>query len=50
MRNDLDLKQIRQGCLNFDFLVPENVSEELFKLCKEDKKEMSRQSIIITET
>ena len=43
----LNLKQIRQGCLNFDFLVPESCRENLFKLSEENKEELSKQIVII---
>ena len=48
-RARLNLKQIRQGCLEFDFLVPENSREQLFRLSEQDKKEMSALSITFIE-
>lgn len=47
--SQLHLVEIRKGCLNFDFSVPECVVQRVFNLPEEDKKRMFKDSLVFIE-
>lgn len=45
-RAQLSIKQIREGCFNFDLLLPEHGRKHIFQLSKEEKENMSKNDSI----